>query len=113
MVVVLVTQSCLTLCDAMGCVARQAPLSMGFSRREYWNDCHSLLQRIFLTQGWNPGLLHCRQILYCLSHLGIQVAKNLPANAEDIETLVQFTGRKDPLEEEMATHSSILPWRIP
>ena len=30
--------------------------------------CHSLLQRIFLTQGLNPGLLHCRRILYCLSH---------------------------------------------
>ena len=26
--------------------------------------CHSLLQGIFPTQGWNPGLLHCRQILY-------------------------------------------------
>ena len=24
---------------------------------------------IFLTQGLNPGLHHCRQILYCLSHL--------------------------------------------
>ena len=32
--------------------------------------CHSLLQGIFLTQGWNPGLLHCRQILYRLSHQG-------------------------------------------
>ena len=31
-------------------------------------DCHSLLQGIFLTQGSNPGLLHCRQILYHLSH---------------------------------------------
>ena len=31
-------------------------------------DCHSLLQRIFPTQGSNPGLLHCRQILYCLSY---------------------------------------------
>ena len=29
--------------------------------------CHSLLQGIFLTQGLNLGLLHCRQILYCLS----------------------------------------------
>ena len=28
----------------------------------------SLLQGIFQTQGVNPGLLHCRQILYCLSH---------------------------------------------
>ena len=31
---------------------------------------HSLLQGIFLTQGWNLGLLHCRQILYHLSHQG-------------------------------------------
>ena len=30
--------------------------------------CHSLLQRVFLTQGWNRGLPLCRQILYCLSH---------------------------------------------
>ena len=30
--------------------------------------CHSLLQGIFLTQGSNPGLLHCRQILYHLSN---------------------------------------------
>ena len=31
---------------------------------------HSFLQEIFLIQGSNPGLLHCRQILYCLSHQG-------------------------------------------
>jgi len=31
---------------------------------------HSLLQMIFPTQGLNPGLLHCRQILYQLSHQG-------------------------------------------
>ena len=30
----------------------------------------SLLQGIFPTQGLNPGLLHCRQILYHLSHMG-------------------------------------------
>ena len=32
--------------------------------------CHSILQRIFPTQGSNPGLLHYRQILYSLSHEG-------------------------------------------
>ena len=31
-------------------------------------DSHALLQGIFPTQGLNPGLLHCRWILYCLSH---------------------------------------------
>ena len=32
--------------------------------------CHTLLQGIFPTQGLNPGLPHCRQILYHLSHKG-------------------------------------------
>ena len=32
--------------------------------------CHFLLQGIFPTQGLNPGLLHCRQTLYPLSHQG-------------------------------------------
>ena len=32
--------------------------------------CHFLLQRIFPTQGLNPGLLYCRQTLYHLSHQG-------------------------------------------
>ena len=32
--------------------------------------CHFLLQGIFLNQGSNPGLLHCRQILYQLSYKG-------------------------------------------
>ena len=35
-------------------------------------SCHFLLQDIFLTQGSNPGLPHCRQILYHLSHCGSQ-----------------------------------------
>ena len=41
------------------------------------------------------------------------VVKNLSAKAEDIETWVQALGWGDPLEEGMATHSSILAWRIP
>ena len=32
--------------------------------------CHDLLQGIFLTHRSNLGLLHCRQILYCLNHQG-------------------------------------------
>ena len=39
-----------------------------------------------------------------------QSVKNLPAMQK---TRVQFLGREDPLEKEMATHSSILAWRIP
>ena len=29
-------QSCLTICDPMDCIAHQAPLSMGFSKQDYW-----------------------------------------------------------------------------
>ena len=39
-------------------VSCQAPLSMGFSRREYWRGLHALLQGIFPTQGSNPWVLH-------------------------------------------------------
>ena len=43
----------------------------------------------------------------------VLVVKNPPANAGDIEMWVQSLGQKDPLEKGMATHSSILAWRIP
>ena len=57
-------------------VVYQASLSMEFSRQEYWRGLHFLLQGIFLTQGSNPGLLHCRQTLYPLSHQGQKVKRN-------------------------------------
>ena len=67
----LVAQSCLTLFYPRT-VACQAPLTMSFSRQEYWSGLpeDSLLQGIFLTQESNLHLLHCRQILYHLSHQG-------------------------------------------
>ena len=95
---------------------------------------------IFPTQGSNPGLPHCRRILYQLSHQGsprilewvahpmdlpdpgiepgrwilyqlsYQRAENLPTVQE---TWVRSLGREDPLEKGMKTHSSILGWEIP
>ena len=44
---------------------------------------------------------------------GGSVVKNLPAVQEPQEMRVQSLDREDPLEEGMATHSSILAWRIP
>ena len=49
-------------------VARQASLSMGFPREEYWSELPCPSPGIFRTQGSNPGLSHHRQILYCLSY---------------------------------------------
>jgi len=69
-VLCLVSQSCSTLCDPW-IVACQAPLSMEISPGKNTGvGCHALLQGIFPTEGLNPGLQHCRGILYCLSHQG-------------------------------------------
>ena len=54
-------------------VAHQDPLSMEFSRQEYWSDCHFLLEGIFLTQGLNQHLLHIlhwQEDSLPLNHLG-------------------------------------------
>ena len=62
-----VSQLCPTLCNPMD--PNLCP--WGFSRQEYWSGLPCLPPgRIFPTQRWNPGLSHCRQILYCLSHQG-------------------------------------------
>ena len=51
-------------------VAHQAPYPWDFPDKNTGAGCHFLLQGIFLTQGSNPGLLHCRWILYWQSHQG-------------------------------------------
>ena len=128
-----------------------------FSGKSTGVGCHFLLQGIFLTQGSNPGLPHCRQMLYRLSHQGsphltvnhIHVFSSLylctsvlymymynhkhvisflyffvflglfPGGSGSKESvcnagyLVWLLGQEDPLEKGMATHSSILSWRIP
>ena len=53
--------SCVQLFATPYTVACQVPLSIEFSRQEYWSGYHALLQEVFLTQGSNPGLL-------CLLH---------------------------------------------
>ena len=66
----LVTQSCLTLCDPMGYSLPGSSVHGDSPGKNNGVGCHTLLQGIFPTQGLNPGLPHCRQILYLLSHQG-------------------------------------------
>ena len=68
--VCLVTQLCLTLCDPMDCRPPGSSVHMDSPGKNTGVGCHALFQGIFPTQGLNPGLLHYRQILYCLSHGG-------------------------------------------
>ena len=64
---VLVSQSCPTLCNPIGC-RLLCPWDSPDKNTEV--GCHFLLQGTFPTNGLNPGLLHCRQILYHLNHQG-------------------------------------------
>ena len=63
-----VTQSCLTLCDPMEPTRLLHPWD--FPGKSTGVGCHFLPQGIFLTQGSNPDLPHCRQTLYHLSYQG-------------------------------------------
>ena len=58
-------------------LACQAPLSMGFSKQEYWSGLPFLSPENLPNPGIEPGLLHCRQTLYHLSHqrkMPVQIA---------------------------------------
>ena len=65
----LVAKSCPTLATPWT-VAYQAPLSMGFSRQEYWSGLPFPSPGDLPDQESNPGLLHGRQVLYHLSYKG-------------------------------------------
>ena len=83
-------------------------------------------------QGWeenfilNPRILMYMQTMSICEHMYkdvtiwpikasqvVLMAKNPLANARDTGDAGQIPGQEDPLEEEMATHSRILAWRIP
>ena len=64
------SQSHLTLCDPMDCSPSGSSVHGDSPGKNTRVGCHALLQGIFPTQGLNPGLLHCRQILYRMSHQG-------------------------------------------
>ena len=69
-VLCLIAQLYRTVCDPMD---RSPPGSSVYGNSPGKNtgvSCHAFLQGIFLTQGVNPGLPHCRKILYHLSHQG-------------------------------------------
>ena len=65
-----VTQSCPTLCHPMDCGLPDSSVHEDSLGKNTGVGCLSLLQGIFPTQGSNPHLPHCWQILYQLSHKG-------------------------------------------
>ena len=89
----------------------------GISQQEYWSGLPFLPQGIVSTHRWNPSLLyllHWQVDFFTISttwdFLVAQTVKRLPTIQE---TWVQSLGWEGLLEKEMATHSSILAWKIP
>ena len=82
---VLVTQLSPTLCHptSLLCPWSLPGKTIGMSS-------HALLQGNLLTQGSNPGLPHCRQILYCLSHKGNPLLRRR-SKSRQLETIMQHT----------------------
>src|SRR5574340_696593 len=69
-VLCLITQLCPTLWNPVDCCPPGSSVRGDSPGKNIGVGCHALLQGIFPTQGSNPGLLRCRQILECLSHQG-------------------------------------------
>ena len=96
----LVPQLCPTPCDPVDCSTPGLPVHhqlpdftrvlcpWGFPGKNTADGCHSLLQGIFPTRGWDLSLLCCRQILYHLSHQGSlfsPVAQSCPTLCDPVD----------------------------
>ena len=71
----LVAHLCLTLCDPMDCSPPRLFSLWDSSGKDTGVRCHFLFQGIFPIHGLNLGILHCRQILYHLSHKGRRMSE--------------------------------------
>ena len=89
-VLCLLTQSCLTLCEPMDCSLPGSSVHRDSLGKNTGVGCHALLQGIFPTQGSNPGLPHCRWILYHLSHQGSPRILEWVAYTRLIKTIIDF-----------------------
>ena len=69
--------------------------------------------RYYTAELIGEGIVICMPLCIHDSAQVALVVKTPPTNAGDIETGVRFLGWEDPLEKEMATHSSMLAWEIP
>ena len=82
-----VTQLCLTLCNTW------TIQSMEFSRPEYWSGYPFPSPGDLPSRGLNPGLLHCRQILYQLSLEGSPAGHSL---SKTLTSLLRFIAAATP-----------------
>ena len=101
----LASQLCQTLCNPMDCSPTGSSVHGDSPGQNTGVGCHALLQGIFSTQGMNTGLLHCRQILYCLNHQGSPYIRYF--------IFLYGKGLLAHMFAVWPTHFSILSWKIP
>ena len=110
----LVAQSCLTLCDPINHSTPGSSVHGDSPGKNMGVGCHALLQGIFLTQGSNSGLPHCRRILYCLSQF---ICLDLPLRQRVLFVayfyIFLWAEFLTHMEKAMTPHSSTLGWKIP
>ena len=112
--------SCCQLFVTLWAVTHRFLCPQDFPGKNPGVGCHFLLQGPFLTQGLNlylPYPLRCRQIPHHWATRagfpGGASGKEPACQCRRHEMQVRSLGREGPLEEGMATHSSILAWSIP
>ena len=87
---------CPTLCDPMDCSLPGSFVHGSSPGKNTGAGCQAFLQEIFSIQGLNPSLLHCRWILYHLSHQGSPVS-----------------GSHSILSDSLRPHVLYSPWNSP
>ena len=111
-----VAHSCLTLCNPMDCRPPGSSVHGIFPGKNSRVGSHFLLQGIFLPQGLNSGLQHCRQTLYPLSHQGIPIFSTFHPATRD-ELFKQWCGSFHCLIESLSTafrmHTGLVPATSP
>ena len=89
-----VAQMCPTLCDpSMGCSLPGSSVHGDSSGKNTRVGCHAHRKGVFLTLGSNPGLPHCRRILYCLSHQGSPNKNEHETTVTEEETRKEYIWR--------------------
>ena len=94
----LVTQSCPTLCNPIDCSLPDSFAHGDSPGNKTGVGCHALLQGSFPTQGLNPGIPQCRQILYHLSHQGSPIKGRITVNLVNFPKITQLVFGRDPVE---------------